>query len=486
MSLMNGDLFAPYWILSGGILVTLILSMIRVETKRPAQISAITTLLFTFFAAEGQWGVSTTSLFHGAIEISSFGMMILILLCGLGILFCVGSSRYLTKEGIHYSDYYHLVLILILGSSLMAAAKDLMAFFIALEVLSIPAYTLVGFRRNDSRSNEAALKYFVMGSVLGAFYLFGCAMVFGATGSTDMSAVYRWSQQNSRPELLFLIGHSLLLIALFFKVAAVPFHFWKPDVYEGAPTAVTGIMASIVTVAAFVGVVRIVHLVDYQAAGWESYAMWIKSSLRGLAVLSLGYGALVALTQTNLKRLFAYSAIGHTGYLTLGVLSSLTQSQNLYAIWVYLIGYSLMSAGIFILMGQSAPQADAGVELIDLTGLMKRNPLQTVVWGVFLCSMAGLPFTAGFIGKYAVFTAGIDAGETVFVVIAALCVVVNAYTYLRPIALMVMRDADPQAAQWSGSVASKTISVLIALAVIALGVLPQQFIVQLKEISLSH
>jgi NADH-quinone oxidoreductase subunit N len=475
----------PWAILCGGILVTLLVSVIRVDTKRPAQIFALLTLGATFLSAWAHLS-DPAMIFAGCMEVSPFTHLFLALFSALGIFFILGSSRYLTKENLHLSDYYHLLLILILGAAVLAASKDLVVTFIALEVMSLPAYTLAGFRRNDPRSNEAAIKYYIIGGALGAVFLLGSSFIFGASGSVRLADIYTWSQGSHGDLTLFYVGNALVLIAFLFKVAAVPFHFWKPDVYEGSPTPVTGIMATVITGAAFVTLTRLVHLVDFTKPDWMLYGEVLKHFIRYLAGASLIVGSAIIITQSNLKRMLAYSSISHTGYLLLGLLGTLYQEDQIASVLIYLVAYCLMSCGLFVLLSQSDPKADVGTELVDLTGMMKRAPLTSLLWVVFFFSMAGMPFTVGFFAKYFVFMSSISSGETPLVVIAALCTVVGAYAYLRPVGLMVMRDADPSAATFTGSVVSNAVAVVAALAVVFLGLLPNAMIALLKGIPLIH
>ena len=477
----------PWLILAAGILVTLLVSVIRVESKRPAQLSALLTLVLTGVSALQTVSLPGEAIFSGSIEISSLTRILLALFSLIGVLFVVGADRYLSKEKIHLSDYYHLLLIMILGAGIMVAAKDLVVLFIALEVMSLPAYTLAGFRRNDSRSNEAAIKYFVLGGAVGAVFLLGSAFLFGATGSTQFPAIYSWSRQSvTGSNLLFAAGHFLVIVAFLFKVAAAPFHFWKPDVYEGAPTPVTGLMSTLVAVASFVTLVRLIHLPALDSTGWEVYAASIKTTIRVLAVASLVVGSLVIITQKNLKRLFAYSSISQSGYLMLGVLASLQPGQGIAPVLIYLFGYVFAAVGLFVLLSQSEPRGDTGVELVDLTGLVRRSPLRTALWSVLLFSMAGMPFTVGFFTKYFIFISSVGSGETPLVVLAAMCAVVSAYAYLRPIGLMVMRDADPGAAQWGGGFWSQLVVVVSVILVVFLGLMPNAMIQYLKGIPLIH
>ena len=205
-----------------------------------------------------------------------------------------------------------------------------------------------------------------------------------------------------------------------------------------------------------------------------------------MAASSLILGSVILITQTNLKRMLAYSSITHTGYLLLGLLGSLSQEEQIYSVFIYLFGYSIMTCGLFVLLSQSDPKADTGTELVDLTGLMKREPVQTVLWSIFLFSMAGMPFTVGFFAKYFVFISSLGAGEAPLVIIAALCTVIGAYAYLRPIALMVMRDADPSAATFTATPLSQAVAITSAAAVLFLGLMPNTVIHFLKGIPLIH
>lgn len=476
----------PWLILSSGILLTLLGSVIRVESRRPAQLLAVLTLVATAASALAGIGAEPSAPFGGVIEISALSKAVLVLMCALGTAFAVGTGPYLTRERIHISDYYHLLLILILGGSVLVCSKDLVVSFIALEVMSLPAYTLTGFRRNDPRSNEAAIKYFILGGAIGAVFLLGTSFVFGATGTTKLSAIYEWSKLSTSADPLFVTGHALILFSFLFKAAAVPFHFWKPDVYEGAPVPVTGVMATVVTSAAFVFLLRMVHLVDVSREAWAAYGEHLRLGIRVTAVASLVTGSVVLVTQKNLKRMMAYSAITHTGYLLMGLLGTLGAGEPVLSVLVYLFGYSIMTSGVFVLLSLSATPADGGVELVDLTGLMKKAPFQTVLWSVFLFSMAGMPFTVGFFTKYSVFVSSMAQGEVVLAVIAGLCAVVSAYAYLRPLALMVMREPDPAAATWGSEISSQMIAVCAAAAVVLLGILPNPMLHYLKGILLIH
>lgn len=478
------ELLWPWIILGFGILVTMLASSIRIETRLPAKILTVLTLVLVMISSAQLFSHDTKVVLSGFLEISQLSCMTLFFMSAISLLFVLGSSGYLNKERLHISDYYNLVLLMVLGASVLVSAKDLFVMFIALEVMSLPAYALVGFRRNDSRSNEAALKYFILGGALGAVFLLGASFIFGASGSTQLGQVFEWSKTYSGDLLLFVVGHLLVLFAFLFKVAAAPFHFWKPDVYEGAPVAVTGLMATVVTSAAFVVLVRLFHVVDFQSAGFSGYLDSLKQLIRVVAVMSLIGGSTILILQKNLKRMLAYSAINHTGYLLLGLLGTLSKPEQVYSIWFYLAGYSVITCGLFLMFSQSNTVNDQGLELIDLTGLMKRNPFFTAISSIFFLSMAGMPFTVGFFTKYTVFMSSISAGEVGFVILAAICTVIGAYGYLRPIALMVMRDPDPSAASFEGSKSNQALIVLLAVLCLVLGVFPQALIQLTKGLEL--
>ncbi len=476
----------PWICLSAGILITLLVSVIRTESKRPAQISALLTLAAS--AVFGFSGISAESqvLMSGAFEVSSLTLVSLSAMCGLAAMFILGTGHYLSREKIHISDYYHLLLILVLGASVLVASRNLVVTFIALEVMSLPAYTLAGFRRNDSRSNEAALKYFILGGAMGAVFLLGSSFIFGATGSLDISEVFSQSGAGSAGSLLLYLGHLLVMVSFLFKVAAAPLHFWKPDVYEGSPTPVSGLMATIITSAAFISLLRLIHLVDFSPASAGAYLDLVRSTIRVAAMGSLLIGSMIMITQRNLKRMLAYSSITHTGYLLLGVLGSFDPKMEITSVLVYLLGYAAMSTGVFVLLSLSKAPSDSGTELIDLTGLVKRAPFLTFLWSVFLFSMAGMPFTVGFFTKYLVFMASLGGGETGLVIVAALCTVIGAYAYVRPIALMTMRDAAPGATDWEPTIGSQIVAVTAAGFVLLLGIIPNAMIQYLKGIPLIH
>lgn len=477
---LHWQALSPITILAVGTLITMVLSVIRVHTRRPAQVAAITTLIFALLAVFGSASIPTADLFRGAIEVSpltrtAWSIMILSVLALI-----IGCSRYLTRERIHLSDYYHLVLLALLGACVLASARDLLVLFVSLELLSLPIYTLVSFRRNDPRCNEASIKYFVLGGVGGAILLFGSSFIYGSTGSIRFGEIAsRIPQMGPEMSPLFLLGWLLVLAALLFKVASVPFQMWKPDVYEGAPVPVAGIMATLVTTASFFALARWCFLLPSGFMGGIADHL-----LFGSAVLSMILGSLVVMSQTNLKRLFAYSSIANTGTMMLAIYAARFDPSVIGALWVYLTAYAAANVGAFILLSFSQSEADQGVELVDLAGLWSRKPWMVVAWSIFLLSMAGFPFTFGFWGKWLVLKSFAVQAGLGWVLVALGCSVATAYAYLRPIAVMTMRAPDETSAQWKWSIAGFAATAVAALATLGFGIYPKHVVELLKRISL--
>ncbi len=468
----------PILVLAVGTLLTMIISLIRVDTKRPAQIATILTLVAATYSIWQGSSLPVMELFNHSVEASPLTRtgLTLMLIASLGLI--LGSSRYLTKEKIHISDFYHLVLMAVLGAAVLISARSLIVLFVALETMSLPIYTLVGFRRNDPRSNEAAVKYFVLGGVAGAVFLLGAAFLFGATGSLHFSEIAKVGA-TAQPAV-FWLGWMLIVFSFLFKVAAVPFQVWKPDVYEGAPVPVTGLMSTLVTTASFIALAKVVHMGQFS----ENQSALASQALEIMAILSMFLGSVVMITQTNLKRFFAYSAISNTGYMLLALAASIRNPESISSLWIFLASYSAMLVGVFLLMSMGTDQADQGLDLVDLTGLQKRNPAIASLWSVFLFSMAGLPLTFGFVGKFSVFRDYLMTGSPWIMVFAVICSVISAYGYLRIVALMIMREADVNASKWKCSAASLLTTAIFAIVVIGLGVYPKHVLELLKRISL--
>ena len=353
----------------------------------------------------------------------------------------LASFRYLDNEKLQHPEYYVLVLFSAVGMMLMASSLDLIVIFIALEIMSLSVYTLVGFRRADRRSNEAAMKYFILGSAASAILLYGAALLYGATGTTDIRQILAFVQkQPDGMSPMFTLGAWLVILGFLFKVASVPFHMWMPDVYEGAPAPVTGFMTTGLKAAAFAAFVRVFVSLGYGHGLSTAIQNHVHDIIWVSAVLTMGLGNFVALSQTNLKRMLAYSSIAHSGYLLVGLLAGSGSEQGYAPVVLYLVVYAIMNLGAFVVLTALAAREDSGLNLHDFSGLSQRHPWLAFAMAVFLFSMAGIPPTAGFVAKYQLFYAAIQAHEVPLVIISVLCSAVAVYYYLRVLVYMYMRD----------------------------------------------
>ncbi|HEU0299206.1 MAG TPA: NADH-quinone oxidoreductase subunit N [Longimicrobium sp.] len=371
---------------------------------------------------------------HGLVAVDTFRGLTNCLFLLSGLLAILISMGYLDRRGINRGEFHALVLFAVLGMMLMAGASDLMMIFIGLEVMSVAIYVLVGFDRLDPRSTEGSLKYFLLGAFTSAIFLYGIALVFGATGSTNIRTLNQLLLDGRNQTPMLLAGMALVLVGFGFKVAAIPFHMWTPDAYEGAPTPVTALMATGVKAAAFASLIR-VFVVGFggNTAQWEGPVFL-------LAALTMIAGNLLALTQGSLKRMLAYSSIAHAGYLLAAVLAG-TQSGGAAAFLFYLLVYTLMTAGAFGILAANAREGDERVTLEDYAGLASQKPVLAALFSIFLLSLAGFPLTAGFLGKLYILQSLVRGEHTELAVILVLTSLVSYFYYLRVVVVMYMRPA---------------------------------------------
>jgi NADH-quinone oxidoreductase subunit N len=371
---------------------------------------------------------------NGMVAVDAFRGLSNCLFLLSGALTLLLSTAYLDRRGINRGEFHALVLFAVLGMMLMAGAADLMMLFIGLEVMSVAVYVLVGFDRLDARSSEASLKYFLLGAFTSAIFLYGIALVWGATGTTNLRVLHGELLDGTRGDPMLLGGLALLLVGFGFKAAAVPFHMWTPDAYEGAPTPVTVLMSTGVKAAAFVSLGRVL------VGGFSGhYPLW-GEALFVLAALTMVAGNLLALTQGSLKRMLAYSSIAHAGYLLAAVLAGV-RSEGMSALLFYLLVYTLMTAGAFGIVIANASGPDERVTLEDYAGLARQRPFLAALFSIFLLSLAGFPLTAGFIGKLYILRSLVEAGVPSLAVVLVLASLVSYFYYLRVIVVMYMRPA---------------------------------------------
>ena len=387
------------------------------------------------FAAVSGWGMTIES-FSGSVVLDNFGIffkIIFVVAAGLTVLI---SEQYMEREGCNHGELYPLVLFTTVGMMLMASGTDMMTIFIGLELMSISLYVLAGFNRDNVKSNEAGLKYFLLGSFSTGFLLYGMALVYGATGTTRIAQIAEAAAKMDSPDTMLLIGALLILTGFAFKIAAAPFHMWTPDVYEGAPTPITALMSAGPKAAGFAAFLR-VFLVAFPTmqADW-SELLWI------LAVLTMTIGNIIALRQDNIKRMLAYSSIAHAGYALVGFVAA--NATGTTGIMFYMLSYAFMNIGAFAIVILIGKQGEKNGNVQDFAGLGHKRPVLAAIMTLFLFSLAGMPPTAGFIGKFYLFSGAIQEGYVWLVVIGVLNSAASVYYYLRVMVFMYMKPADEE------------------------------------------
>lgn len=470
------------WILGGAILAILAAALKIGSAKWSVffitLLSIVGAMVSILFPASGE----TTILFNKMMVVDSYGAFFNFLFLASALVTVLVSLKYLDREGIQHPEYNILILFSLLGMMLMTASLDLVVMFISLEIMSLSVYTLVSFRRADRRCNEAAMKYFILGGAASAIFLYGAALLYGATGSTNIRDILVFADgQLGASSKLYILGSWLVLAGFLFKVASVPFHMWMPDVYEGSPVPVTGFMTTALKAASFAAMVRVFVSMGFGHGEFTISEKAVHDVLWVCAVLTMTIGNLVALTQTNLKRMLAYSSIAHTGYLLVGIVAGSHDGQGFSPVAVYLVTYSVMNLGAFLILTVIAQPGDSALSLHDLSGVAKKQPWLAFAMAVFMFSMAGIPPTAGFISKYLLFYSAVQSGETVLVVISVLCSAISVYYYLRVLVFMYMRE--PASLENKGRVpvlAAAAVAVMVA-ATFQVGVLPTRLVEAAKR-----
>jgi len=379
------------------------------------------------------------------------------------------SPNYLEEFGKNLGEYYALVLFAAVGMLLMAASAHFIMIFLGLEIMSISVYVLAGLFREDPRSNEAALKYLVLGAFASGFLLFGMAMLYGAAGGTLYLSelASKLSSYAALTKPLTLLGLALIIVGFGFKVASVPFHMWTPDVYEGAPTNVTAFMAVGVKAAAFAAFARVMFMVFPDFTVQWNMVLWV------LAVATMTLGNVVAIAQTNIKRMLAYSSIAHAGYLMVALVAH--NQLGAVSLLYYLLAYTIMNIGAFgvvILVGR---KKDSYLNIYDYSGLGFQHPALAATMAIFMFALAGIPPTAGFVGKFYIFSAAVQAGYIWLAIIGVMNSLVSVYYYLRITVLMYMRPAEAELGPIPFTYGLTFAVVLTAVATLAIGIFPGFF-----------
>jgi NADH-quinone oxidoreductase subunit N len=402
----------------------------------------------------------------GVIVADNFGLFVTLVLVLVGVLTIMFSSQVIHRDEMPAGEYYALVLFSLVGMIMMATATDLLVIFVALEILSLAVYVLTGIRRDSATGIEAAFKYFLLGAFSSAFFLYGIAFTYGVTGSTRLPEVGAFlSAQSMSDNPMILLAVGLLLVGFAFKISAVPFHMWTPDAYEGAPAIVTGFMSTAVKVAAFAAFTRVfLSALEPFSGDWAPVVAII-------AAATMILGTVVGVAQINLKRMLAYSSIAHGGYLLVGLVSANQVGKA--AILFYLLAYSVTNLAAFGVIAMLGSRDKGNDELRDYAGLWHSRPALAALMTVCLLSLGGLPPTAGFIGKWYIFSAAVSAGYYWLAIVGVLTSVISVFFYLRVVVMMYMADREgtaPLPAVVSiGGMAALTLSIV---AIFYLGILP--------------
>ena len=384
------------------------------------------------------------------------------------------STVWVEREDVPVGEYHALLMFATFGMMLMASGNDLVVIFLGLETLSIATYVMAGLRRGDLKSNESAMKYFILGSFASAFLLYGMALVYGATGSTNLTQIAASITAANFPALL-LIGGAMMLVGFGFKIASVPFHIWTPDVYEGAPAPVTGFMAAGPKAAAFASFIRVFVLGFPFIAGIQAsnylHESWM-TALSVMAILTMTVGNVAAIMQNNVKRMLAYSSIAHAGYALVGFIGAgaakpgAAQDAAIASVAFYMLTYAVTNLGAFTVISLLAQRNDRRAEFDDYAGIGFKSPVLSFALSLFMLSLLGLPLTAGFMGKVLVFRPALEAGNvmlTILVVVAVVNTAISAYYYLRMIVVMFFRE---RTTDWAEPKVSFALSAALLIAVI--------------------
>jgi len=451
----------PEIVLSVFGMIVMMLEPLMDEEKNPkilgliALVGALAGIGATWFMAQ-----SPGLAFWNMVQVDGFSIFFHVLVIAILAVVILSSYEYMAVQRIRAGEYYALLLFGTVGIALMSSAVELVLIFIALEISSIASYVLAGFRRHEATSAESSLKYFLLGSFATAFFLYGVALMFGATGSTNIDLISRALQAGPIPLLAF-VAVALMFVGLGFKVAAAPFHIWTPDVYEGAPAPVVGFMSTAPKAAAFAVLLRIVFVVDVHAIFW---IVWIA------AALSMTLGNLGALVQNNVKRLLAYSSIAHAGYLLVAFAAAPNLGTS--AAMFYTAAYAAMNLGAFAVVSHFANAGERYVDLEDYEGLGRTSPLLAATLTIFLLSLIGIPMTGGFFAKFYVFSAAVKANLIWLTIIGVLNSGVGAYYYLRIIVMMYMREARKEVPVTPLPLALRLAIAVCLWATIYLGIFP--------------
>jgi NADH-quinone oxidoreductase subunit N len=461
---------APELVLTAFALVILLMSAFSRSEERGflgyIALGGVVVTLITLY-----WGVGAeASAFNGMVRMDPFALFFKVMIAIITLLTILVSLDYAKRRGIGFGEYYVLVLFAAVGMMLMASGTNLLIIFLGLELMSISIYILAGIMRDDMKSVEAAFKYFLLGAFASAFLLYGIALTYASTGTLDLAGIGRVLAERSWINGLpiLITGLALLIVGFGFKIALAPFHMWTPDVYEGAPTSITAFMAAGVKAAAFAAFVRVFFYALPTLQTYWTEIMWI------LAVATMTVGNIIALSQSNIKRMLAYSSIAHAGYILVAFVAG--KEMGMSSILFYLLAYAFMNIGAFTVVIMLGNKGEENTLISDYAGIGLRHPLLAIAMAVFMFSLAGVPPTAGFMAKFYVFSAAVNAKYYWLAVIGVLNSAVAAYYYLRVLIYMYFREPEKELTIGDFSPAAILAIIISAWGVLQMGILPSAFL----------
>lgn len=439
---------------------------LMVENKRRLGYIALAGIAISGLFLFRLWNVEFYA-YGGALILDPLSMFFKFIFLVAGGLSIAISLKYLDIEREQHGEYYALILFATMGMMFMAGAVDLVTLYIGLETMAIATYVLVGFLRSNQRSNEASMKYFLLGAFSSGILLYGMSLLYGIAGSTRFDDIAEALSRRSIADPISMLAMITLSAGMFFKVAAVPFHQWTPDAYEGAPTSITAFMSVAVKAASFAMMVRIFMIAIYPLR-----PQWV-TIMAAVSIMTMTVGNIAAITQSNVKRMLAYSSISHAGYILIGFIAG--NETGLTAVGLYLLIYTFTNIGAWAVIVALRRKDVIGEHIDDMAGLYYKHPGASVLMLIFLLSLAGIPPTAGFIGKYYLFAAAIQTGHNVLAIIAVLNAAISLYFYFRIVVSMFMREPTER----TGLVFAPGLSVALGVAVIVtmvIGIYPDPFI----------
>ncbi|MFN3134970.1 MAG: NADH-quinone oxidoreductase subunit N [Candidatus Kryptonium sp.] len=457
---------SPVLIVSLAGLIVVILEALLKRGETISYFLSIISLILAGLSAIYIYPMYSTA-FNGMVAVGGYASFFSFILCVGALLTILLSKDYLVKRNINHGEFYILILFATAGMMFLASGVDLIITFLGIELMSISLYVLASFARTDPRSNEAGLKYLLLGAFATGFLLLGIAFIYGSTTTTNLKIISA-NFQNYQNDFLFWLGVGLLLVGFSFKVAAVPFHMWAPDVYEGAPTPASGFMSAVAKSAAF-GAFVLVFIFGFNGANEQ-----VRNAIAIISVLSMALGNIIAISQTNIKRMLAYSSIAHAGYILIGLASANELGKQ--GILYYSLAYILMQVGAFGVVSIVEKEENKALNINDYAGLGHRKPLIGVIMSIFMFALVGFPPFAGFVGKYYLFASAVQAKMTWLAVAGVLATLISVYYYLNVVINMYLKEQpaevlnNPNEAKIS---ISSALAVLIsAIGIFIIGILP--------------